>query len=130
MNLHCTAATECMNTLDILYEVAERRYGKITSLDDFLKKADLLNYEGTRAMFEAFRANIPQATGIVQWMLNSAWPSLYWQLYDYYKVPTAAYYSVKKSNCPKQLIYDYGKKVVVAVNESLETQDLTCRAYI
>lgn len=129
-NYHCTAATECMNTLDILYEVAERRYGKITSLDDFLKKADLLNYEGTRAMFEAFRANIPQATGIVQWMLNSAWPSLYWQLYDYYKVPTAAYYSVKKSNCPKQLIYDYGKKVVVAVNESLETQDLTCRMLI
>lgn len=54
---------------------------------DFLRKADWLNYEGTRTMFEAFRVNIPRTTGIVQWMLNSAWPSLYWQLYDYYLIP-------------------------------------------
>jgi len=24
------------------------------------------------------------STGVIQWMLNNAWPSLIWHLYDYY----------------------------------------------
>ncbi|WP_443777378.1 glycoside hydrolase family 2 protein [Bacteroides clarus] len=118
---HCTTATEAMNTLDVLKNSITARYGTPDNLDDFLKKADLLNYEGARAMFEAFRVNIPKATGIVQWMLNSAWPSFYWQLYDYYLIPTAAYYSVKKANMPQQLIYDYIQNKVYAVNEGADT---------
>lgn len=118
---HCTVSGTAMSSLDVLKETIAARYGEAKDLDDFLRKADLLNYEGTRAMFEAFRVNIPQATGIVQWMLNSAWPSLYWQLYDYYHIPTAAYYSVKKSNASQQLIYDYGKNAVYAVNEGADT---------
>lgn len=125
-NYHCTTSATDMNTLRVLQEVVTARYGTPVDLDDFLRKADLINYEGTRAMFEAFRVNIPRATGIVQWMLNSAWPSLYWQLYDYYRIPTAAYYSVKNSNKTQQLIYDYGKKAVFAVNEGAET--LTMKA--
>ncbi len=121
---HCTTAGEAMHSLDVLKECVAARYGSLKNLDDFLRKADLLNYEGTRAMFEAFRVNIPRTTGVVQWMLNSAWPSLYWQLYDYYLIPTAAYYSVKKSNSPKQLIYNYKENAVFAVNESAEPYKL------
>jgi len=51
-------------------------------------------------------------------MMNSAWPSLYWQLYDYYLRPTAAYYAARIANEPVQLIYDYGNNSVYAVNES------------
>lgn len=122
---HCTKAGEAMHSLDVLKEVITARYGAPTDLDDFLRKADWTNYEGTRAMFEAFRTHIPQSTGIIQWMLNSAWPSLYWQLYDYYLAPTAAYYSVKRSNLPQQLIYDYGKQAVVAVNEGAQPCSVT-----
>lgn len=118
---HCTVSATDMNSLQVLKESIAARYGKANDLDDFLRKADWLNYEGTRSMFEAFRVNIPRTTGIVQWMLNSAWPSLYWQLYDYYLIPTAAYYSVKKSNMPQQLIYDYNRNGVFAVNEGAET---------
>jgi exo-1,4-beta-D-glucosaminidase len=117
-NYHCTASKTAMNNLDVLTDVINRRFGGADDLNDYLKKADLLNYEGTRAMFEAFRANIPNTTGIVQWMLNSAWPSLYWQLYDFYGVPTAAYYAVKAANQPRQLIYNYKDRSVYAVNET------------
>jgi exo-1,4-beta-D-glucosaminidase len=71
-------------------------------------------------MFESFRAHWPHTTGIIQWMLNGARPGIYWQLYDYYKQPNAAYYGVKKANAPVQLIYDYYTKGVYAVNETLE----------
>lgn len=119
-DFHCTHSAEAMHSLDVLQESIAQRYGAAQNLDDFLRKADLLNYEGTRAMFEAFRINLPKSTGIVQWMLNSAWPSLYWQLYDYYLIPTAAYYGVKKGNAAQQLIYDYKRKAVFAVNERME----------
>lgn len=122
---HCTTAGEAMHSLDVLKDVIAKRYGEPTGLQDFLGKADLVNYEGTRAMFEAFRVNVPRATGIIQWMLNSAWPSMYWQLYDYYLQPTAAYYSVKNANKPFQLIYDYGKHAVYAVNETREEAKAT-----
>ena len=123
-NYHCTASASAMNTLDRLLQVVKGRYGEPAGLDDFLRKADLTNYDGTRAMFESFRANVPRATGIVQWMLNSARPGLYWQLYDYYHVPNAAYYAVKKGNAPVQLVYDYAKHTVYAVNGLLEPQQL------
>ncbi len=117
---HCTVSDAAMNSMEVLKESITARYGEAKDLNDFLLKADWLNYEGTRTMFEAFRVNIPRATGIVQWMLNSAWPSLYWQLYDHYLIPTAAYYSVKKSNAPQQLIYHYDRNAVYAVNEGAE----------
>lgn len=115
---HCTASTTAMNSLAELTKVMDAKYGKAKNLDDFLMKADLINYDATRAMFEAFRVNIGKTTGLIHWMLNSAWPSLYWQLYDYYKVPTSAYYSVKKANQPIQLIYNYGDNCIYIVNET------------
>jgi exo-1,4-beta-D-glucosaminidase len=81
-------------------------------------KSDAQSYEAMRAMFEAFRVNIPKTTGIIQWMLNSAWPSMYWQLYDYYLKPTAAYYAARNANQPVQLIYNYGDNSIYAVNET------------
>lgn len=113
---HCTKS---MKTLNILTETIEKKYGKAADLNDYLRKADLLNYESTKAMFEAFRVNVNSSTGIVQWMLNSAWPSLYWQLYDYYLIPTAAYYGVKRANMPQQLIYNYKNNGIYYVNEGI-----------
>ncbi len=117
---HCTTAGEAMHSLDVLKDVVTKRYGQPMDLDDFLRKANLVNYDGTRAMFESFRVNIPKSTGLIQWMLNSAWPSLYWQLYDFYLQPTAAYYAVKNANETVQLIYNYGDHAVYAVNEGTE----------
>lgn len=125
---HCTTAAEAMHSLDVLKEVTEKRYGASDNLDDFLLKAHHLDYDGTRAMFEAFRVNRPASTGLIQWMLNSAWPSLYWQLYDWYLVPTASYWSVKKACELEQLVYNYGNRYVYAVNDGAE--DCSCTANV
>lgn len=117
-NFHCTASGTAMHDLNVLNDIIDRKFGGASDLDDYLKKAHLLDYESTRSMFESFRVNIAHSTGIIQWMLNSAWPSLYWQLYDYYGVPTASYYSVKAGNMPQQLIYNYADHSVYAVNET------------
>jgi exo-1,4-beta-D-glucosaminidase len=119
-NILCTVSGSDMNSLKQLSEVIHYRFGDAKDIDEYLRRADMLNYESTKAMFESFRARWPHTTGIIQWMLNGARPGIYWQLYDYYKQPNAAYYGVKKANAPVQLIYDYYQKAVYAVNETLE----------
>ena len=116
---HCTTSTTAMNTMDVLTNVMNNMYGEAADFNDYVRKGHALDYDGTRAMFEAFRVNTPVSTGIVQWMLNSAWPSIYWQLYDYYGVPAAAYYGTKKACEPVQLIYNYKDSHVYLVNEGL-----------
>ena len=122
---HCTTSTTAMNTMETMTKIINEKLGEATTLDSYLKSAHWLNYEATKSMFEAFRVNKKEGTGIVQWMLNSAWPSMYWQLYDYYHIPTPAYYGVKKGNLPCQLIYNYKERAVYGVNETLQAeQDL------
>ena len=59
------------------------RYGQAANLEDFAAKSQLMTYEGIRAMYEAFSRNKYVSTGVIQWMLNNAWPSMIWHLYDY-----------------------------------------------
>ena len=127
---HCTASSSAMNSVSMLSKAIENHYGGASSLEDFVRKAHAIDYNGTGGMFAAFRARIPTTTGIVQWMLNSAWPSLYWQLYDWYGVPTAGYYGTKKACEPMQLLFDWQERMVYAVSESPENRVLTAEVKV
>ena len=115
---HCTASTSAMNTMKSIAEPVNASFGGAADLKDFIRKAQALDYDATRAMYEAFRTNIPLSTGIVHWMLNSAWPSMFWQLYDFYQVPTAAYYAARKANEPVHASYNYKDRSVYVLNET------------
>ena len=108
------------NTLNRFTEALNQRYGTAKNVEDYAFKAQLLNYELMRPMFEAFSANRYDATGVIQWMLNSAWPEMYWQLYDSYLLPNAAYYATKKAGNPIHAIYNYGDQSVYLINDQLE----------
>ena len=49
-------------------------------------------------------------------MYNSAWPSLYWQLYDYFYAPNGAFYGTKKACEPLHIQYSYGDSSIYIVN--------------
>jgi len=121
-NYHCTNSLVMSNNLNENTLAIDKRYGKAKDINEYLLKSDVLGYEAMSGMFEGFRARIPESTGIIQWMLNSAWPSFYWQLYDYYLLPTSSYYATRKANTINQLIYDYSKNEIIAVNESLNLE--------
>ncbi|MBR6457926.1 MAG: alkaline phosphatase [Bacteroidales bacterium] len=124
-DLHCTASSTDMNSAAEEEKQMTNFYGAPTGFEDFVRKAHALDYDGTRSMYEAFRVAVPRTTGIVQWMLNSAWPSLYWQQFDWYLVPTAGYYGTQKACEPVQLIYNYGDHSVWAVDEVVPEAEYT-----
>lgn len=74
------------------------RYGHIRNLADFVRKAQLANYEAFRAMYESRNVEMfKETTGIITWMSHPAQPSFVWQLYHYDLEPNAALYAVKKA---------------------------------
>jgi exo-1,4-beta-D-glucosaminidase len=114
------AARGSFHNLNYYNRAMDNRLGKSKDLDDYLRKAQFLNYEGMRAMFEAFESNRFKATGIIQWMYNASWPKLWWQLYDYYLMPTGAFYGARIANEPLHISYNYGDNSVEITNNTAE----------
>ena len=110
------AGLERFTDIDKFVNGMEQRYGKPANLDDFLRKSQAMNYEAERAMFEAYGRNKYESTGVIQWMLNNAWPSIIWNLYDYYLVPSGAYFGSKKACEPLHVQYSYDDNSVAVVS--------------
>jgi exo-1,4-beta-D-glucosaminidase len=110
------AGKERFTTINVFTDGLNRRYGQATSLDDYLRKAQAVTYDGQRAMFEAYARNKYVSTGVIQWMLDNAWPSLIWHLYDYYLVPTGGYFGTKKACEPVHIQYSYDDNSVAVIN--------------
>ena len=102
-----------------LNRAMDATYGPSTNLEMYSRKAQLMAYDGERAMFEAYGANKYTSTGVIQWMLNSAWPSFFWHLYDYYLVPGGGYFGTRKANEPMHIQYRYDDRRIVVVNSTL-----------
>ncbi|CAP80969.1 Pc12g13420 [Penicillium rubens Wisconsin 54-1255] len=109
----------------IYNEALFARYGKPSSLEDYILKSQMADYEATRSQFEAYatqqNATRP-ATGLIYWMLNSAWPNLHWQLFDYYLSPMAAYFGTKVGARMEHVAYDYESHKIWLINHSLEKE--------
>jgi exo-1,4-beta-D-glucosaminidase len=71
-------------------------------------------------MFESYGRNKYVSTGVIQWMLNNAWPSLIWHLYDYYMVPAGGYFGTKKATEPLHVQYSYDDNSVAVVNSTYD----------
>jgi exo-1,4-beta-D-glucosaminidase len=94
-------------TIGVFSDALANRYGKSDNVEDFAAKSQMQTYEGVRAMYEAYSRNKYQATGVIQWMLNNAWPSMIWHLYDYYLRPGGGYFGAKRAMEALHPVYGY-----------------------
>jgi beta-galactosidase/beta-glucuronidase len=93
------------------------QYGPGTSLDDFERKAQLMNYVSYRAIFEGFAAHLwTQNSGRLLWMTHPSWPSNTWQIYSADYDTGAAYYAVKKACEPVHVQLNLPDFAVAVVN--------------
>jgi exo-1,4-beta-D-glucosaminidase len=129
---HASAAWSIFADIEPFDTALARRYGPPKSLEDYVAKAQLENYDNVRAQFEAFNAHMDAAkpsTGVIYWMLNNAWPSLHWHLYDYFLNPAGAYFGARIANEPVHIQYSYDTRAIMAVNHTL-TREHGLRAII
>jgi exo-1,4-beta-D-glucosaminidase len=110
------ASGEFSHLLDRYNKVLSIRFGAPTTVEDYTITSQLMTYENERAMFEAYRRNEYVSTGVIQWMFNNAWPSIYWHLFDWYLRPAGGYFGAKKANEPVHVLFSYDDRSVAVVN--------------
>jgi len=108
--------------IDIFSRALEGRYGAAKDVADFVWKSQAMAYEGERAMFEAYGRNKYKSTGVIQWMLNNAWPGLLWHLYDYELRPAGGYFGTKKALELVHVQFSYDDRSITIVNGQQEPQ--------
>ncbi len=105
------------HTVGRFVEALTARYGAATDVDDLARWSQVVTYEGQRAMFESYTRNKYRATGVVQWMLNNAWPSMIWHLHDYYLRPGGGFFGTQKACEPLHVMLGYDDLGVVVTNQ-------------
>jgi exo-1,4-beta-D-glucosaminidase len=111
------AGGEGFKNLNHFNDSMKAQYGDATTLDAYETKSQLMAYEGERAMYEAYSRNkYEHTTGLIQWMLNNAWPSTIWHLYDFYFQPGGGYFGTKKANEPLHIMYSYDDGSISLIN--------------
>jgi exo-1,4-beta-D-glucosaminidase len=109
------------STLRVFNQAMEAIYTKPHSAAEFERLAQAMEYDSERAMFEAYSKNKYASTGVIQWMLNNAWPAMTWHLYDYYLDASAGYFAVKKACEPLHIQYSYDDLSIVVVNSTYDS---------
>ncbi len=117
-NFH--AGEERFTNLKHFEDAMNAIYGPPHDFDDYERKAQAMAYDSERALFEAYARNKYTSTGVIQWMLNNAWPSLLWHLWDYFLEPAGGYYGVKKACEPLHVMYSYDDRSVAVVNSTYQ----------
>lgn len=93
------------------------RYGEAKNIEDFCRKAQMLNMEGPKAMMETWQSN--RGPGVLVWMTHPAWPSMICQTYDYFLEPTAAYFALKKGSEPVHILWQPVTDIIQATNNTI-----------
>ncbi len=113
-------------------QAVDERYGPSRSLEEFCEKAQLINLEDMRGMYEAWQDKMwGDASGLLLWMSHPAYPSFVWQTYDYYLDPTGCYWGARKACEPHHVQWNCLTGSVKVVNTTAEPLDrVTARATV
>jgi hypothetical protein len=110
----------------------QAEFGAPVSLEDFERKAQMLDYVDHRAMFEGMNAHLwAPNSGRLLWMTQSAWPSNVWQILSHDYDTQSSFYAVKKACEPLHVQLDLSNYNVAVVNTTQDARaGLTVRANV
>ncbi|MDR2232173.1 MAG: discoidin domain-containing protein [Tannerella sp.] len=95
-------------------------YGASRTFDEFITRAQVFQYDIQRAQYEALNYyRYKNTSGFVNWMLNNAWPVMFWNQFDYYMNPNGTTYGARKGNEPVHIMYSMYYKNISVINNTL-----------
>lgn len=113
---------------DLYYSEMLKRYGESSGMEDFCNKMQLMNAIGYQGIFEAAGHKLNDIGGVMLWKLNAAFPSVMWQVYDWFLMPNAGYYFMQNACEPVHIqLNPVDFKVSVLNRTFKQTGELTAR---
>lgn len=107
---------------DLYYKEMVNRYGEPVSMEDFCNKMQLMNAMGYQGIFEAAGHKLNDIGGVMLWKLNAAFPSVVWQVYDWYLMPNAGYYFMQNACEQVHIQLNINDLKVLAINRTYKPQ--------
>lgn len=104
---------------ELYYKAMTERFGMPTSMQDYCEKMQLMNADGYRGIFEAAGHKLNETGGVMLWKLNAAFPSVIWQVYDWYLEPNAGYYFMQRACEPVHIQLNLDDSTVAVINRSV-----------
>jgi hypothetical protein len=102
---------------DAFNQHLQTQFGMANSLEDYERKAQMMNYVDYRAIFEGFNAHLWAPNGgRLLWMTQPAWPSTLWGILSSDYDTQASYYGTKKACEPVHVQLDLSNNDVAVVN--------------
>jgi len=98
---------------NLYYNETIKRYGEPVS-----NKMQLMNATGYQGIFEAAGHKLNDIGGVMLWKLNAAFPSVVWQVYDWYLQPNAGYYSMQNACEPVHIQLNLNNNTVTILNRT------------
>jgi exo-1,4-beta-D-glucosaminidase len=121
-NYHNTRGN--FSTLSQAVTFIDGTYGASDNIDEFVARAQIYQYDVQRAQYESLNYNRYRNTsGLINWMLNNAWPIFFWNQFDYYMNPNGTTFGARKGNEPVHIMYDMYNKQISVINNTLEAYD-------
>lgn len=127
-DLHSQGAGSYASTVERI----ATRYGKPRDLADLCRKAQMLNYETFRAIYEGFNSRMwNDCSGVVVWMSQPSWPSLVWDFYSWDYDPDASLFGAMKGAEPVHIQMSTPDcKIAVINHQAKRLSDVTASAAI
>ncbi len=107
-------------------------FGEIKGIDDFCKKAQVVNYEQYRALQEGFNAGMwNMYTGMLVWKNQNPWTSLRGQFYDIFLDQTGGFYGYMQGAKPLHIQLNLNDSSICVVNQTLfDAGNFTAEAHL
>lgn len=116
---------------DLYYKEMVTRYGEPSNMEDFCNKMQLMNAIGYQGIFEAAGHKLNDIGGVMLWKLNAAFPSVVWQVYDWFLQPNAGYYYMQNACEPVHIQLNLDDLKVLVLNRTYrQVPDLVARVDI
>ena len=113
------------------HEAIYRLFNAPNDVADYCRKGHVLTADQHRAMFEAVQHRMWDITGgLTQWKINSGWPSVQWQIFDWFHRPMVSYYYIKKANRPVHVLWSPLDDQIYVVNHKQEAFQGTVQAEV
>ena len=106
---------------ELYYKEMVKRYGDPHSMEDFCDKMQLMNAIGYQGIFEAAGHKLNDIGGVMLWKLNAAFPSVVWQVYDWYLMPNAGYYFMQNACEPVHIQMNLINKKIMVLNRTYKS---------
>jgi len=103
---------------NLYYNEMVKRFGEPSGMENFGDKMQIMNAIGYQGIFEAAGHKLNDIGGVMLWKLNAAFPSVVWQVYDWYLMPNAGYYFMQRACEPLHIQLNLVNNMITVINRS------------